>query len=173
MAKRGRPSKYSEDVAIEICELLAQGQTLTEICSREGMPPISTVIGWVNDGHVPGFSERYARARAIQIEVLAEEIRLIADDGSNDYVLRKRGDNEEMELQHEHVTRSRLRIDTRKWLLSKLKPEKYADNLKIDSTAKVTTETSDAQSLASALTPDELATIRARLAQSTDKPSDD
>lgn len=166
-----RKSTYTQVIADEICDCISQGQTLSEICRREGMPKISTVIGWVNDD-VQGFSERYARARATQIEVLADEIQDIADDGTNDYVLRKRGDSEELELNHEHVTRSRLRIDARKWLLSKLRPEKYADNLKIDTTAKVTTETSEAQSLASALTPDELATIRARLAQSADQPGD-
>lgn len=58
------------------------------------------------------------------------------------------------------------------FLLKGAQPDKYRDNFKIDTTAKVTTETSEAQSLASALTPDELATIRARLAQSADQPGD-
>jgi hypothetical protein len=65
------------------------------------------------------------------MEAWADEIVDICDDASNDWMERNNGDDKESSwvLNGEHVQRSRLRIDTRKWLLSKLKPEKYGDKL--------------------------------------------
>ena len=52
----------------------------------------------------------------------------IADDGRNDWIVRLRKDGStETVVDNEAVQRSRLRIDTRKWLLSKLSPKKYGD----------------------------------------------
>ena len=54
----------------------------------------------------------------------------IADDGSNDWVERKNADGSTTEVVNgEHIQRSRVRIDARKWLLSKLAPKKYGDKL--------------------------------------------
>ncbi len=72
--------------------------------------------------------DRYAQARAMQADRLAEEILDIADDATNDFVER----NGKTEVNNEHVQRSRLRIDTRKWLAGKLKPKVYGDKQTID-----------------------------------------
>ena len=61
--KRGRPSKYTEAVAGEICTRLTGGETLREICrSSDHFPPESSVREWVVDDR-EGFAARYARAR--------------------------------------------------------------------------------------------------------------
>ncbi len=63
---------------------------------------------------------------------MSEDILDIADDGSNDLMTIQKG-NTEYEIENKEVTnRSRLRVDTRKWLMSKMKPKKYGD--KIDHT---------------------------------------
>lgn len=130
MSDRGRPSKFDPEIAQAICERLASGVSLREICRTEGMPPESTVRGWAIDD-VQGFSAHYARAREAQLETWADEIIEIAEDGSNDWIERKGKDGEVVDtvLDHEHVTRSRLRIDTRKWLMSKLAPKKYGEKI--------------------------------------------
>jgi hypothetical protein len=63
--------------------------------------------------------------RAIHI---AEDLLAIADDGTNDYMEYedKEGNAAGWRFNGEHVQRSRLRVDARKWLLSKLLP-KFAD----------------------------------------------
>jgi hypothetical protein len=67
----------------------------------------------------------------MQLEYWADETIEIADDGQNDWMERERPDGGiDVLLNGEHVQRSKLRIDSRKWLLSKLKPERYGDSLK-------------------------------------------
>ena len=68
------------------------------------------------------------RARELQAEYLIDEIVEIADDGSNDYMQKKHGPV----VDQEHMGRSRLRIDTRKWAASKLAPKKYGDKLDLN-----------------------------------------
>ena len=77
-----------------------------------------------------GFYPQYARARELQMEAWADEIVEISDDGTNDWMERQLRDGKTEEvLDHEHITRSRLRVDTRKWIMSKLKPGTYGDKL--------------------------------------------
>lgn len=126
----GRPSLYTEEIAAEICQRIGEGETLNQICRDEHMPARPTVVSWVLEDR-EGFSDRYARARDLQLEHWADEVIDVADDGTNDFMERKNGDDEKSSwaLNGEHVQRSRLRIDSRKWLLSKLKPQQYGDKL--------------------------------------------
>lgn len=127
MAKRGRPSKFNQKVADLICERLSEGESLRAICKDEGMPKISTVLAWTMDMKGSFFAQ-YARARDIQADVWADEINSIADDSTNDWMMTKDG----IKPDKEHINRSRLRIDTRKWICSKLKPKRYGDKLEVD-----------------------------------------
>ena len=86
------------------------------------MPGLSTVFQWLSAR--PEFAEHYARAREVQLEHMAAEILEISDDGRNDYV--EDEDGREV-VNTDHIQRSKLRVDTRKWLLSKLKPKVYGD----------------------------------------------
>lgn len=75
----------------------------------------------------------YARAKDAQIELLAEEILDISDDATNDLMTIVKS-NEAYEVENkEVVNRSRLRVDSRKWLLSKLNPKKYGEKLDVTS----------------------------------------
>jgi hypothetical protein len=75
------------------------------------------------------FSAQFAQAKLRQAELLAEEMLDIADDGSNDWMERfgDHGESIGWKLNHEHVQRSRLRIDTRKFLAAKLLPKTYGE----------------------------------------------
>ena len=122
---------YSRELADEICRRIAGGEALKEICRSPGMPDSSSVRGWVLDDR-DGFAPRYARARDMQIEHWADEILEISDDGSNDWMMRNERGNVGWQANGEHVQRSRLRTDSRKWLLSKLKPERYGEKTTIN-----------------------------------------
>lgn len=126
--KRGRPTVYTPELGGKICDMIADGWTLRQICREEGMPPESTVRGWAIDPNHP-FSAQYTRAREVGLWRMVDDILEIADDGTNDWVERETKDGgTALLVDHEHVTRSRLRVDTRKWLLSKLLPQ-FADRL--------------------------------------------
>jgi hypothetical protein len=125
---RGRPSAYSEEIAAEILQRLTDGESLNSICKSEHIPAKSTVLAWAMENR-DGFSDRYARAREIQLDAIADEMLDLADDARNDWMERQTGDGTITVLDNEHVTRTKLRIDTRKWLLTKLKPQKFGDKL--------------------------------------------
>lgn len=128
--KRGRPTKYTRAISDEICERLARGETLNQICAKDHMPARPTVIGWDLEDR-DGFSDRYAHARQRLLDFWADQVVDIADDGEKDVTTRKRADGSEYDVVNgEVVNRSRLRVDTRKWLLSKLKPGQYGDRMK-------------------------------------------
>lgn len=119
----GRPSDYTPEIVLTICERLAEGRSLRAICLDDGMPALRTVFKWL-EAH-PEFVQQYARAREAQADVLADEIVDIADDGSRDYVKDEDG---RLVVDYDHISRSRLRVDARKWIASKLKPKKYGDS---------------------------------------------
>ena len=120
---RGRPSKYSEAVAVEILTRLQDGESLRSICESDHLPTAGCVCNWVVEDHA-GFFERYTRARMVQAQRWAAEIVQIADDGENDTYVDENG-NERTD--HDVIARSRLRVDTRKWMLSKMLPKVYGD----------------------------------------------
>ena len=143
MAKKGPKSLYTEKLASEICERLAKGETLKQICRDEHMPAAPTVRLWAVDD-VNGFADRYARARDAQIEHWADEISEIADDGSNDWMERETKSGRVIKVvDQEAVNRSRLRIDTKKWLLSKLKPERYGERVNLSGSIDLNTRTDE------------------------------
>lgn len=129
--KTGRPTIYSPEFAARICAELACGKSLRTVCKADDMPSIVTVCRWLAKDDHEDFRKQYARAREIQADILADETLDIADDGSNDWmeVHDKDGISIGWKLNGEHVQRSRLRVDVRKWAASKLKPKKYGDRL--------------------------------------------
>ena len=124
--KKGRPSLYSDKLAAKICQRLAEGESLRAICRDQAMPDKATVLRWLGDEKNAGFRDQYAHAREMQADRFAEEILEIADDTSEDWSTDKDG---KKTLDHEHVQRSRLRIDTRKWLMARMAPKKYGDKM--------------------------------------------
>lgn len=89
------------------------------------MPAQSTIMAWL-DGSRPEFSEQYARAHEAYADKLAEETLLIADDSSRDTYVDSEGN---VKTDSEAIQRSKLRVDTRKWLASKKAPKKYGDKV--------------------------------------------
>lgn len=109
-----RKSKYNRTLAAVICGRMAEGESVRSICRDPKMPAISSVFKWI--GEHPEFSEQYTRALISRGDCLAEEMQEIADAPCADAVA---------------VQRNRLRVETRKWLASKMSPKKYGDKLAI------------------------------------------
>jgi len=117
----------------EILAKVDKGQSLRSICETgdDWIPGESTFRAWC-DNDADLFA-RYARAREVRADVIFEEMLDIADDGTNDWMERKNADGSlgDTILNGEHVQRSKLRIDARKWMLSKMNPKKYGDKLEL------------------------------------------
>lgn len=127
--KPGRKTIYTQALGKRICDRLADGESVRAICRTDGMPNERTVRRWAADPEHP-FAPQYARSREIGYMKMADELLEIADDGSNDWMVREGKDGaESWVLNGEHVQRSRLRVDTRKWLLSKMLPKVFGDKM--------------------------------------------
>ncbi|WP_194483422.1 hypothetical protein [Bradyrhizobium sp. CCBAU 21365] len=129
--KTGRPSVYTAEIAGIILQRLTDGQTLRAVCRDESLPSESTVRTWAMDNR-EGFGDRYKAAREIGYHAMADEVLELADDGRNDWIEQQgEGDQKFYKLNGEHVQRSRLRFDARRWLLSKALPKIYGDKLEL------------------------------------------
>lgn len=122
--KIGRPSGYTKEIGDEICERLSDGESLRAICRDDHMPNKSMVFRWLYE--FQSFRDQYARAKEEQADTLADDILDIADDGRNDTYVDDEGNKK---VDFDAIQRSRLRVDARKWIASKLKPKVYGDRI--------------------------------------------
>jgi hypothetical protein len=116
-AEGRRPTPFNEDIANQILELTATtAKSIGTIL--EGIQPVSisyiVFIRWLND--YPQFRLDFARAREQKGDTLVEEILTLIGSNSVDMV---------------EVADKKLKIDTLKWVASKLFPRKYADNIEL------------------------------------------
>lgn len=118
----GRPSKYTKKLADDLCAYLAMGMSLKTTCEQEGMPSVSTVFNWFRTQK--GFLQLYTRAKEESADAMAEDILTISDevDASG------KSTNE--------IAKAKLRVDTRKFLMAKMKPKRYGDKLDLTSDGK-------------------------------------
>lgn len=132
---RRKPTKF-ELKRDEILERLANGETLRAICAAEDMPTASAVCQRaLNDTE---FSTQYARARETGYHIMVEDMLAIADDGSRDWTTRYTEKGEEYEVvNHEHISRSRMRFEARRWLVSKALPKIYGDKIAVEHSGTV------------------------------------
>lgn len=112
MAKVGRPSIYSQEVADEIAGRIIGGESLRVICAEDHMPSTSTLTRWLRDNQE--FRAQYAYAREANAQIQASEIVEIADRASP-----------------EMAQVAKLRIDARKWVAARLLKD-YKDKQETD-----------------------------------------
>ena len=130
--------RFTQEVADAICELLATGNSLRSICERDGMPRLVTVMRWLNDDAHADFRLQYVRAREAQADFMAEDLLDIADEECTMVKADKHGamgnaeGMVEVTFDATAVARNRLRVDARKWLMSKMAPKKYGDKLQAE-----------------------------------------
>ena len=124
-----RPTTYTPEITDAILERLAAGESLRAICKGDDMPPESTVRRWAVED-TQGFASRYHRARDVGLDVMADELLEVADEA--EVTARHDGADVKLALDATAVNRNRLRVDARKWYLSKLAPKKYGDRQAIE-----------------------------------------
>lgn len=123
--------KQINDIFKTICKRITDGESLRSILRDKDMPCRATFYNWIDDNEK--LIGQYARAMKIRADIIFDEMFDIADDGTNDFISVDIVDGVEVQkLNQEHIQRSRLRIDTRKWALSKMNPKKYGDKLEVE-----------------------------------------
>lgn len=133
--KGGRPTLYTPELATEICDAIASSSVgIAKLCKENpSWPHRTNIYRWL--AKQPEFKEQYSHAKICQIELLVDEILEIADDSSQDAIINDQGVRV---CNSEFIARSRLRIDTRKWLACKLVPKVYGMQSKESSTIDLT-----------------------------------
>ena len=109
---------YTPALADTICRRISEGESLRAICRDVGMPSEGTVSGWAREDR-EGFGSRYRLDRELQLDHWADVIIDIADEGDRDPRDRQ------------------VRIEARKWIMSKLAPRRYEDRLLVAGEAEI------------------------------------
>ena len=117
---------FNQIAADAVCALLQDGKSLRSACRELELTP-SHVLQWSKDNK--DFAEQYARAREAGYKLLADEIIDIADE--KEVQVRYDGEDTTLDLSPTAIARNRLRVDTRKWMLSKMLPKIYGDKLEL------------------------------------------
>ena len=115
MNKLGRPTKYSDTLVDTICEQIAMGRSLVNICAELDLS-YSQVMVWLQK--YPDFTDKYARAKEAQADWYADEMLSVIDNAKSD---------------RNEIERAKVKIEALKWIASKLKPKKYGDKLDLTS----------------------------------------
>jgi len=125
----GRPSSCTPEWIDVICTRLEAGESLTEMCKDPGYPSRSCVLRWVREDRL-GFYSRYTAARESGLDIMLEDIVGISNE--TDVQLRqldKDGNPVVMHLNADVISRNRLRVEARKWYLSKVAPKRFGDRV--------------------------------------------
>ena len=123
--------KQIDPIFDKICDRIELGESLRSVLRSKDMPSSKTFYQWIDNDDEK--VKQYARATELRADDIFDAMFEIADDGTNDFIAHDIGDGVLVEkLNTEHIQRSRLRIDTRKWALSKMNPKKYGDKTELD-----------------------------------------
>lgn len=111
MTVRGNDVPYSQDVADRICAEIADGLSLRTVCNADDMPSRVSVFRWIRENE--DFKDRFDRARKEGAHALVDDMQGLADDETLDPNSR------------------RIRVDTRKWIASKMLPKVYGEKVQL------------------------------------------
>lgn len=130
--------KYDREVLIpQILEAVADGGGLRAACRKEGMPSVGTFLRWVIED--PDLAERYARARTLCLDAMAEDILDISDTPEIGQKTVSKATGLEI-TEGDMVEHRRLKVEARKWLMAKLAPHKYGEKRQVEHTGKLSLE---------------------------------
>lgn len=134
----GRPETWVSEkktIAIKtIIQRICEGESLRSIllhADRNILPTMAVFLKWVSED--AELEKQYARAMSVRAESMFDEIIDISDETNADIEFT---DDGKMKIVGEAIQRSRLKIDARKWALSKMNPKKYGDKVDVDHTTK-------------------------------------
>ena len=130
-----RPKKFTEEIAIEICSRISEGESLNSITRDAHIPNRNTVMRWFTQAEYKvgdmTFDQLFIRARKEQAEYYAELINELAMNAEKDVIDYAKREDVDKRVISSIMQARRTKIDTLKWTSSKLKPEQYGDQMKV------------------------------------------
>ncbi len=123
-----RPTDYTPELAIKLCDRLSEGVSLRTVCLSDDMPDKSTVFDWLRK--YKEFADQYAQAKAESSEALNEELMDLGDEAI-DHAYKA-----DPKASSAVVQAVKLKADNMKWYMSKMKPKKYGDKIDMTTNGK-------------------------------------
>ena len=120
--------KDKDNIFEYVCQEIEKGKALRNVLKDDNMPSTSTFYQGFDKDEVK--AKQYARATEVRADIIFDDILAIADENTNDTSINENGIEV---VNNDVIQRSRLRIDARKWVLSKLNPKKFGDKADITS----------------------------------------
>lgn len=100
--------EFSQEIFDLICERVADGKSVREVCSGEGMPDRTTFNRWRK--LTPELEKQYALCRIDREDAIFDDIQWIAD--------------------HEpDPKKAKVMIDAREWKLARMNGKKYGNSM--------------------------------------------
>ena len=118
--------KERTEIINQICGKISNGSTLRKALDESTLA-YYTFFRWIDEDEVK--SKQYTRATELRAEAMAEELLSISDAVGNDVII---GEDGQEIINHNIIQRDRLRVDSRKWLMSKMFPKKYSEKTTTD-----------------------------------------
>lgn len=119
---------HSPKTAEDVLKDISDGMSVPDAAKNNGVSP-GLIYQWANGSRtapIDGFADHYARAMSVRADMMAQEILDISDDDSLDIGFDDEG---KPFVKGENIQRSKLKVDTRKWLMAKMQPKKYGDKI--------------------------------------------
>jgi hypothetical protein len=124
-----KPKVYTPELGAAVCEAIEQGLNLYDFDTIPDMPGMWTIINWLRINEE--FKALYYGARKRSTEALEAEVRRIADDGRNDSYIDDKG---RRVTDWDVLGRSKLRVETLRWILKIRNPRHYGDRSAMEHT---------------------------------------
>lgn len=124
----GRPSDYTQETALKVCEELAQGKSMRTVCLMEGMPSVATLFKWMRD--YPEFLKQYERAKEESADADLETIEDLGD------IAIQEAKDADPKSANAIVNAYKIKADNLKWGMSKKKPKKFGDKIDMTTNGK-------------------------------------
>ena len=117
-----------ESIFNEIIKQISEGKSLRAVLRQSDMPDSKTFYKWTDDEKDK--SLQYVRACNERSDGIFDDLLTIADATEDDIIMSEDG---KVVTNHNVIQRDRLRVDARKWALSKMNPKKYGDKVDVTS----------------------------------------
>jgi hypothetical protein len=137
MSKMGRPTKYTEELAQEICDAIASStKGVPRLCEENvNWPHERNIYKWFKNH--PDFRHKYLEAKKIQAALQVEEIDCLVNDESKDFFMGANGP----QVNTARIARLKMMIQNRQWNAARLLPKQYGDKLEVHSKQEMSKET--------------------------------
>lgn len=125
----GRPTLYTQELAEKICKAVSSSdKSLRKICEENDDFPTGAMVWHWMVGN-PEFSDMYRKAKIAQADFMIDQISEISDNEEKDLLVNKDG---VLVPNTAKIARDRLKVDTRKWIATKLIPRIYGEKSQVE-----------------------------------------